>query len=97
MESEFKRICCCMIDSDTIADGEYYVIHADHIHDFKRAIEHYFEEDKTIESIPDWTVSVGIVDDSNIEEYIHKLFEQESILYYKINEIIDKINRMENK
>ena len=51
------------------------------------------EEDKKIETINSFTSNVGAVDENNIEEYIHKLFEQELILYFKINEIIDYINK----
>ena len=51
------------------------------------------EEDKKIETINNFTSNVGAVDENNIEEYIHKLFEQELILYLKINEIIGIINR----
>ena len=42
------------------------------------------EEDKKIETINNFTSNVGAVDENNIEEYIHKLFEQELILYLKI-------------
>ena len=51
------------------------------------------EEDKKIEKINNFISNVGRVDDYNIEEYIHKLFEQEFILFSKFNEIIDKLNK----
>ena len=54
------------------------------------------QEDKKIETINSFTSNVGAVDGDNIEEYIHKLFEQELILYFKINEIIDYINKGKN-
>lgn len=41
MRAEFNRIYWDMLNSDTIADGEYYVIHADHILAFKMAIENF--------------------------------------------------------
>lgn len=95
MEEAFKRIYDCMRTSEVIADGEYFVIHADHLHDFKRVIEHYFDENKLIEKIKNYTVNVGAVDDSNIENYIHILFYQQSEIIHKLDEIIDKLNRME--
>ena len=52
-----------------------------------------FKEDEKIKTINDFTTNVGVVDESNVEEYIHILFEQETILYFKINEIIDVINK----
>lgn len=47
------------------------------------------EKKKIPEKINNWISAVGRVDDSNVEEYVHKLFEQQTILYFKINEIID--------
>lgn len=48
------------------------------------------EEEKRIpEKINDFTISVGRVDDSNTEEYIQKLFEQQYEVFNKINGIID--------
>lgn len=50
-------------------------------------------EEKEIEILNNFTISVGRVDDSNIEEYIKKLFEQQCEMYYKINEIINKLKK----
>ena len=94
MEEEFKRIYECMRASETVADGEYFVIHADHLHDFEKALEHYFDENKLIEKIKSYTANVGKIDDSNIERYIHILFEQQSEIIHKLDEIINKINRL---
>lgn len=94
MEEEFKRIYDCMRASETVADGEYFVIHADHLHDFEMAIGHYFDENKLIEKIKNYTANVGKIDDSNIERYIHILFEQQSEIIHKLDEIINKINRL---
>lgn len=88
METEFNRIYWAMRNSDTIADGEYYVIHADHVHDFKMAIDNYLE-DKEIEKLGDWAGCVG--------EYANVWSPNEVELKNKINEIIDKINGMEDK
>ena len=71
-----------MINSDTIADGEYYVIHADHIHDFKRAVDHYFEEDKKIEKL---------------DKYVDVSEELAVGWSYSEKKLVDKINRMENE
>ena len=47
------------------------------------------EEKEIPEKINNWVSNVGRVDNSNIEEYVHNLFEQQTILYFKINSIID--------
>ena len=82
MKEEFKRIYECMVNSDTI-HGEYYVIHADHIYDLKMAIEHYLEKDKKIEKL------------TEIQKGDFLELPDTHDIMNKINEIIDKINRME--
>lgn len=52
------------------------------------------EENNKIEKLDSWTVSVGRVDERNIEEYIHKLFRQQFEIFNKLNEIIDEINKI---
>ena len=47
------------------------------------------EEKKIPEKLDGFTISVGRVDDSNIEEYIQTLFEQSYEVFNKINSIID--------
>ena len=90
MEAEFKRIYECMRASETVADGEYFVIHADHLHDFARALEHYFDENKLIEKIDplqkDWMT---------LDDIKFTFSNSEMVLVNKINEVIDKVNRME--
>lgn len=90
MEEEFKRIYDCMRASETVADGEYFVIHADHLHDFEMAIGNYFDENKLIEKIDplqkDWTT---------LDDIKFTFSNSEMILVNKINEVIDKLNRME--
>ena len=54
-------------------------------------------EDKKIETINNFISNVGAVVENNVEEYIHKLFEQEFILFSKINEIINYINGVDKK
>lgn len=49
--------------------------------------------DKKIKKINNWTSAVGVVNDSNIEEYVHKLFEQQTQLYFKVNSIIDYLEK----
>lgn len=86
MKGEFNRIYWAMINSETIADGEYYVIHADHIHDFKMAIENYLENDnKKIKKLTE-------IQNGDFLE----LPDTHDIMN-KINEIIDKINKMEEE
>ena len=97
MRAEFNGIYWAMLNSETIADGEYYVIHADHIHDFKMAIDNYLEEKHKIEKIKNYTANVGKVDDSNIDQYIHILFGQQTTIIHKLDEIIDRINKMEEE
>ncbi len=46
-------------------------------------------EKKIPEKLNNFTISVGSVDESNIEEYIQKLFEQQYEIFNKINFIID--------
>ena len=89
MKSEFNRLYWAMINSDTIADGEYYVIHADHIHDFKMAIDNYLEEKHKIELLePKRYTENGI-------EIIGS--PSKKLMAIKINEIIDRINKMEEE
>ena len=48
------------------------------------------EEEKEIpEKLDDFTIAVGSVDESNIEEYIQTLFNQQYEIFNKINSIID--------
>ena len=51
------------------------------------------EEKGLPEKINNWISAVGRVDDSNIEEYVHKLFEQQTQLYFKINQLIDYLEK----
>ena len=80
MKSDFCRLYEVMINSETIADGEYYVIHADHIHDFKMAIKHYFEESNGKIELLDIKSSmsgVEIVLEDKINEIIRNLNEED--------------------
>lgn len=99
MEEEFKRIYDCMRASETVADGEYFVIHADHLHDFKRAIEHYFDESKSIEKIGTFKTNKGTYIEYHAYDFVpieeHPLNANEKVLLRKINEVIDKLNRTE--
>ena len=47
------------------------------------------EEKKIPEKLDDFTIAVGSVDESNIEEYIQTLFNQQYEIFNKINSIID--------
>ena len=75
MEEEFKRIYDCISNSEEVMLGEYFLVHADHVHDFKRAIEHYFDESKPIESYLPYTISddnfAGLIKSLNV--YYHQL------------------------
>lgn len=64
--------------------------------ELNRKVEIIEENDK-IEKLDSWTVSVGRVDESNIEKYIHKLFRQQFETFNKLNEIINKINEMKKE
>lgn len=57
--------------------------------DLNYEVEILEEEKKIPEKLDNFTISVGRVDDSNIEEYIHRLFEQQYEMFNKINSIID--------
>lgn len=90
MKEEFYRLYEAMINSETIADGEYYVIHADHIHDFKMAINNYFKEsNRKIEKLEATRHT-----DSGIEIIGSP---SKKSMFNKINEIIDRINKMEEE
>ena len=95
MKAEFNRIYWAMINSETIADGEYYVIHTDHIHDFKTAIDNYLEEKHKIEQIDqndlDWVYLY------NKKEMIKEIVHNVGLLRKKVNEIIYELNKMEDK
>lgn len=41
MKEELERILNCMYASDVVLEGEYYLVHADHIHDLEMAILNY--------------------------------------------------------
>ena len=89
----FERVISGMNFNDYVdEDGDYLFQDYDWLYNINDEIE-IIEEDKKIETINNFTSNVGAVDDYNIEEYIHKLFEQEFILFSKINEIIDYINK----
>ena len=47
------------------------------------------EEKKIPEKLNDFTIAVGSVDESDIEEYIQKLFNQQYEIFKRINSIID--------
>lgn len=90
MEEEFKRIYDCISNSEEVLGGEYFLVHADHVHDFKRALEHYFDESKPIERYLPYTIS-----DDNFAGLLKSLNVLHEDIADKLNEIIDKLNRME--
>lgn len=90
MEEEFKGIYERMRASEVIADGEYFVIHADHLRNFKMAIKYYFDESKPIEKYLPYTIS-----DDNLVGLLKSLNVLHEDIADKLNEIIDKLNRME--
>lgn len=91
MRAEFNRIYWNMLNSDTIADGEYYVIHADHIHDFKMAIENYLEEKHKIDQIDqndlDWIYLY------TKKEMVEEIKHNVELLRRKVNEIVYELNK----
>jgi hypothetical protein len=91
MRAEFNRIYWNMLNSDTIADGEYYVIHADHIHDFKKAIDNYLEEKHKIEQIDqndlDWIYLY------TKKEMVEEIKHNVELLRRKVNEIVYALNK----
>lgn len=91
MREEFNRIYWNMLNSDTIADGEYYVIHADHIHDFKMAIDNYLEEKHKIEQIDqndlDWIYLY------TKKEMVEEIKHNVELLRTKVNEIVYELNK----
>ena len=95
MKAEFYKLYWDMINSKTIADGEYYVIHADHIHDFKMAIDNYLEEKHKIEQIDqndlDWIYLY------NKKEIIKEIKHNVELLRRKVNEIVYELNKGDAK
>lgn len=91
MRAEFNRIYWKMLNSDTIADGEYYVIHADRIHDFKKAIDNYLEEKHKIEQIDqndlDWIYLY------TKKEMVEEIKHNVELLRRKVNEIVYELNK----
>ena len=69
-------------------DYEYLIKNTsnDRLNDEVEIIE---EKKKIPEKLNNFTTSVGRVDDSNVEEYIQTLFEQQYEIFNKINSIID--------
>jgi hypothetical protein len=67
--------------------------HNDNLYYFLNDTVDIIKENKEIEKLDHFTISVGRVDDSNIEEYIQKLFEQQCEMFNKINEIINKLKK----
>lgn len=67
--------------------------HNDNLYYFLNDTVDIIKENKEIEKLDDFIISVGRVDDSNIEEYIQKLFEQQCEMFNKINEIINKLKK----
>lgn len=91
MKADFNRIYWNMLNSDTIADGEYYVIHADHIRDFKMAIDNYLEEKHKIEQIDqndlDWIYLY------TKKEMVEEIKHNVELLRRKVNEIVYELNK----
>lgn len=91
MRAEFNRIYWDMLNSDTIADGEYYVIHADHILAFKMAIENFLEEKHKIEQIDqndlDWIYLY------TKKEMVEEIKHNVELLRRKVNEIVYELNK----
>lgn len=91
MRAEFNRIYWNMLNSDTIADGEYYVIHADHIHDFKMAIDNYLEEKHKIEQIDQ--NDLGWIYLYTKKEMVKEIKNNVELLRRKVNEIVYELNK----
>lgn len=92
MKKELERIYECMLCSEKILGGEYYVIHSDHLSDFRSAIEHYLEEEKhKIEQIDqndlDWVYLY------NKKEMIEEIAHNVELLRRKVNEIVYELNK----
>lgn len=51
------------------------------------------EEDKKIEKLIMWTDTHSWLDDNDIDKALQEQSQYNKIIYYKINEIIDKLNK----
>ena len=95
MKEELERILNCMCASDVILGGEYYLVHADHIHDFKMAINYYLEEKHKIEQIDqndlDWVYFY------TKKEMIEEIKHNVELLRRKVNEIVYELNKGDDK
>ena len=91
MKEELERILNCMYASDVVLEGEYYLVHEDHIHDFKAAIDNYLEEKHKIEQIDqndlDWIYLY------NKKEMMGQLIHNVELLRRKVNEIVYELNK----
>ena len=91
MEEELRRILNCMKNSDIIQEGEYYVVHADHIDDLESCLDFYFGKNYiTFLSLP-------TIDDKNFKDLQKSINVLNNEIENKINEIINKINYEEEK
>ena len=86
---ELNRILNIIKDSETLLDGEYYIIHYDFIHDLQRVIEEISNK-KGIEYI----ASINRVDGSSDLTALSQMqYENNKKFMIKINEIIEHINK----
>lgn len=100
-----KKICFCGYDYEWDNDFKDYLRnddekgyrisflenHDDNLMAFLQDTVDIIQDNK-IEKIKNYTANVGRVDDSNIEKYIHILFEQQSEIIHKFDEIIEVLN-----
>lgn len=86
MEEELRRILSCMRASDTIQEGEYYVVPSGHLDDLESAINIYFLSKRIrIHNISKIPIT---------SDYEYRFNKKERIrnIEAKINEIIFELN-----
>lgn len=86
MEEELRRILSCMRASDTIQEGEYYVVHTDHLDDLESAINNYFLAKRLRKH------NISKIPITSDDEYRFNKKERIRKIEAKINEIIFELN-----
>lgn len=73
--------------------GDYLNGYMHEIDSFEKNIE-IIEENKKIETISSYVSGCGSIDENNLDQYINKLFSQQSVIFNKLNEVIREVNKL---
>lgn len=73
--------------------GEHLTRRLNEMDMFDKNIE-IIEENKKIETISSYVSGCGSIDENNLDQYINKLFSQQSVIFNKLNEVIREVNKL---